>query len=163
MIYISNKSDVPITVSGEIIDQDYVKLPDMEWDINAYQYDYFHQTLGTPFEYDGPREKIVDYMVSNGAWCVGTPDDLISKIQQLYELSGGFGGLMVQSTEWGTREQVKHSYELIARYVMPHFQNSLRNLKTSQKWSEEHAEELLSMREASIDKANSDYRNSQNS
>ena len=127
----------------------------------AYQYDYFHQTLGTPFEYDGPREKIVDYMVSNGAWCVGTPDDLISKIQHLYELSGGFGGLMVQSTEWGTREQVRHSYELIARYVMPHFQNSLRNLETSQKWSKDHVEELQSMRQSSIDKANSDYKNTQ--
>ena len=128
----------------------------------AYQYDYFHKTIGAPFEYEGPREKIVDYMVSNGAWCVGTPDDLISKIQDLYDLSGGFGGFMIQATEWGTREQVQHSYELIARYVMPHFQNSLRNLKTSQKWSEEHVEELLSMRKASIDKANSDYRNSQN-
>ena len=122
----------------------------------AYQYDYFHQTLGTPFEYDGPREKIVDYMVSNGAWCVGTPDDLISKILQLYELSGGFGGLMIQATEWGTQEQVRHSYELIARYVMPHFQNSLRNLETSQKWSKDHVEELQSRRQSAIDKANSD-------
>ena len=127
----------------------------------AYQYDYFHQTLGTPFEYDGPREKIVDYMVSNGAWCVGTPDDLISKIQQLYELSGGFGGLMIQATEWGTQEQVRHSYELIARYVMPHFQNSLRNLETSQKWSKDHVEELQSRRQSAIDKANSDYKNTQ--
>lgn len=124
----------------------------------AYQYDYFHQTMGMPFEYDGPREKIADYMVANGAWCVGTPDDLIAKIKELDEQSGGFGGFMIQATEWGTREQVMHSYELIARYVMPHFQGSLTNLQISQKWSEEHRDELQSLKTVSIDKAISDYR-----
>ena len=124
----------------------------------AYQYDYFHQTMGMPFEYDGPREKIADYMVANGAWCVGTPDDLIAKIKELDEQSGGFGGFMIQATEWGTREQVMHSYELIARYVMPHFQGSLTNLQISQKWSEEHRDELQSLKTVSIDKAISDFR-----
>ncbi len=124
----------------------------------AYQYDYFHQTMGMPFEYDGPREKIADYMVANGAWCVGTPDDPIAKIKELDEQSGGFGGFMIQATEWGTREQVMHSYELIARYVMPHFQGSLTNLQISQKWSEEHRDELQSLKTVSIDKAISDYR-----
>ena len=124
----------------------------------AYQYDYFHQTMGMPFEYDGSREKIADYMVANGAWCVGTPDDLIAKIKELDEQSGGFGGFMIQATEWGTREQVMHSYELIARYVMPHFQGSLTNLQISQKWSEEHRDELQSLKTVSIDKAISDYR-----
>ena len=124
----------------------------------AYQYDYFHQTMGMPFEYDGPREKIADYMVANGAWCVGTPDDLIAKIKELDEQSGGFGGFMIQATEWGTREQVMHSYELIARYVMPHFQGSLTNLQISQKWSEEHRDELQALKTVSIDKAISDYR-----
>ena len=124
----------------------------------AYQYDYFHQTMGMPFEYDGPREKIADYMVANGAWCVGTPDDLIAKIKELDEQSGGFGGFMIQATEWGTREQVMHSYELIARYVMPHFLGSLTNLQISQKWSEEHRDELQSLKTVSIDKAISDYR-----
>ena len=124
----------------------------------AYQYDYFHQTMGMPFEYDGPREKIADYMVANGAWCVGTPDDLIAKIKESDEQSGGFGGFMIQATEWGTRVQVMHSYELIARYVMPHFQGSLTNLQISQKWSEEHRDELQSLKTVSIDKAISDYR-----
>ena len=124
----------------------------------AYQYDYFHQTMGMPFDYEGPKEKIVDYMTQNGAWCVGTPDDLIAKIHELNEQSGGFGGFMIQATEWGTREQVLHSYELIARYVMPHFQGSLTNLQTSQKWSEDHREELQSLKNVSIEKAMSQYK-----
>ena len=123
-----------------------------------YQFDYFHQTMGMPFDYEGPKEKIVDYMTQNGAWCVGTPDDLIAKIHELNEQSGGFGGFMIQATEWGTREQVLHSYELIARYVMPHFQGSLTNLQTSQKWSEDHREELQSLKNVSIEKAMSQYK-----
>ena len=124
----------------------------------SYQYDYFHQTMGMPFDYEGPKEKIVDYMTQNGAWCVGTPDDLIAKIHELNEQSGGFGGFMIQATEWGTIEQVLHSYELIARYVMPHFQGSLTNLQTSQKWSEDHREELQSLKNVSIEKAMSQYK-----
>jgi hypothetical protein len=39
VVYMYNKSDVVITLSGEIIDQDSGKWPDMEWDANGYQYD----------------------------------------------------------------------------------------------------------------------------
>ena len=123
----------------------------------TYQWDYFHQTMGIPFDYTGPKDKILDYMVDNGAWCVGTPDDLVAKIKELNEQSGGFGGFMVQSTEWGTREQVRHSYELLARYVMPQFQGSLHNLSLSQRWSQDHRDDLQSLKDASIQKAVGEY------
>jgi len=124
----------------------------------AFQYDYFHKTLGTEFEFKGPRYKIVDYMVDSGAWCVGTPDDLIAKIYELDEITGGFGGFLIQANEWGTREQVKHSYELLARYVMPHFQGSLENIYTSQKWSEDNRDKLGALRTKAYDKASADYK-----
>ena len=122
-----------------------------------YQREYFEQTLGHPVAADGPMDKIIDELVHKGAWCVGTPDDLIAKIRLLDEESGGFGGFLVQATEWGTREQVLHSYELIARYVMPHFQGSLVNLSTSQRWSSEKREELQSLRTKALDRARQDY------
>jgi len=96
-----------------------------------YQREYFEQTIGLPAVFDGPADKIIDEMVDRGAWCVGTPDDLIAHIERLDEESGGFGGLLITATEWGTREQVLHSYELIARYVKPHFQGSLTNLQAA--------------------------------
>jgi len=37
--------------------------------------------------------------------------------------------------------------------VMPHFQGSLTNLKSSQKWVESHREELLDLRNKSLDQA----------
>ena len=64
---------------------------------------------------------------------------------------------MIQATEWGTREQVLHSYELLARYVMPRFQGSLANLETSQRESADRKEFLQDLREQAMARAKSDY------
>ena len=114
-----------------------------------YQRDYFEDTMGFDKVYDGPAEKIIDHMVDEGAWCVGTPDDLVATINRLDGESGGFGGVLIQVTEWANREQMLHSYELIARYVMPQFQGSLVNLSTSQAWAAEKRHELMALRKTS--------------
>jgi limonene 1,2-monooxygenase len=122
-----------------------------------FQREYFEETIGLPAVIDGPPDKIIDEMVARGAWCVGTPDDLIAHIKRLDEQSGGFGGLLVQATEWGTREQVLHSYELMARYVKPHFQGSLANLQASAAWSAAKKGELMALRTQAIEKAKREY------
>ena len=122
-----------------------------------YQCEYFENTLGLDSVIDGPPDKIIDSMVETGAWCVGAPDDLIETIERHDRDSGGFGGLLVQATEWGTREQVLHSYELIARYVMPRFQGSLVNLSRSQAWVAGKKDELEALRTKAIDRAQADY------
>jgi limonene 1,2-monooxygenase len=121
-----------------------------------YQRDYFENTLGLKGP-EGPADKIIDVMTEHGAWCVGTPDDLIAHIHRLDEQSEGFGGLLIQATEWGTREQVLHSYELIARHVKPHFQGSLVNLQGSQAWSSHKKEAIMALRTQAIDKAKQAY------
>ena len=131
--------------------------------VNAgrYQYDYFVKTLGHDLAIEvnntSDRDKIIDVMTEHGAWCVGTPDDLIETINKLDEESGGFGGFLIQATEWGTREQVRHSYELVARYVMPHFQGSIASLDRSQQWSEHKKVELAEARKAAMTRARDDY------
>ena len=96
-------------------------------------------------------------MVENDNWCVGTPDDLVTHINRLDEESGGFGRLLVQATEWGTREQVLHSYELMARYVMPKFQGSLTSLETSVAWTVDKRAELRTLEIKALDRAKADY------
>jgi limonene 1,2-monooxygenase len=39
--------------------------------------------------------------------------------------------LILYAKEWGSREAIWRSYELFARYVMPHFQKSLIGLQAS--------------------------------
>ena len=122
-----------------------------------YQNDYFANTIGHDLDYDGPIEKIIDDKVEKDVWVVGTPDDLIAKINNLQKESGGIGGIMFQVTEWGTREQVLHSYELIARYVIPQFNGSLKNLEKSQLWSSNMKDRLATIRQSVLDKAKTDY------
>ena len=122
-----------------------------------YQRGYFEEALGNPSLFDGPADRIVDAMVDKGAWCVGTPDDLIQYIHRLDENSGGFGGLLIQATEWGTREHVFRSYELLARYVMPHFQGTMTSLSESYQWMVDTKDELQALRKRSLEKAHRDY------
>ena len=65
---------------------------------------------------------------------------------------------MIQATDWASREQTLHSYELISRYVMPHFQGSVKSLIHSQKWSAAKREELGLARSAALQKATQDYK-----
>ena len=122
-----------------------------------FQRGYFENTLGIQSDFDGPADKIIDHMAEAGAWCVGTPDDLVAAIERLDEVSGGFGGVLVQAHEWGTREQVLHSYELLARYVMPRFQGSLVTLQSSQRWSAGIKDHLTDLRTQAIERAKRDY------
>ncbi len=118
--------------------------------------EYFHETLGQPLP-DASPERIIDEMVDRGVWIVGSPDDCIARMEQLEELSGGYGGLLVTVAEWTSREKMLHSYELLARYVAPHFQGSLTGLETSRDWARDNVQLLDDMRKGSIKKARTDY------
>ena len=118
--------------------------------------EYFSQTLGHPAP-DLPAEKIVDHMVERKLWIVGTPDDLIAYIEELQEMSGGFGGFLVRTSDWGTREQILHSYELLARYVMPRFQGTLAGIHASQQWASERRAALQENRLAGLKRATDAY------
>jgi limonene 1,2-monooxygenase len=73
-----------------------------------------------PAGIDNPYE----YLTENKMALIGTPDDAIEYIETLLEGSGGFGSLMQLAHNWADWEGTKRSYELLARYVFPHFQNS---------------------------------------
>ena len=93
--------------------------------------EYVEATTGRPCPVPGPPERIVEQMAELGAWVVGTPDDLIATVTRLREMSGGFGTVLVWGHEWAPFDAVKRSHELIARYVMPHFNGALDGLTGS--------------------------------
>lgn len=62
---------------------------------------------------------------------VGTPDEMIAALERLTEATGGFGGFLVLANDWADRERTLNSYELIARYVIPHFTGMLDPLRSS--------------------------------
>ena len=124
--------------------------------------DYSEGTNGRKPVYNGPRDQVVDWMSDNGFWIVGTPDDCIEGINNLAIESGGFGGFLVQTVDWAPRDTILRSYELLARYVMPQFQNSISGLKASNQWAKDRVEVLMDGRVKAIEKAKSDYHGSVN-
>jgi limonene 1,2-monooxygenase len=118
--------------------------------------EYFGKTLGHPIP-DVPADQIVDYMVERNQWIVGTPDDCIAGIKRLQEMSGGLGGFMVRVEDWARRDKTLHSYELLARYVMPHFQGSLQGITASNQWASERREVLHGNSIAGLKRATDNY------
>ena len=122
-----------------------------------YLREYSEGTNGRQAGFDGPLEGIVDHMADNGSWIVGTPDDCIEGIKRLEEQSGGFGGFLVQTIDWAPREKMLHSFELLARYVMPQFQGSVVSTVASNRWAADRKETLMDGRVRGIDRARQVY------
>jgi limonene 1,2-monooxygenase len=65
---------------------------------------------------------------------IGTPEDAIARIQQLVDQSGGFGAFLLMAHNWAPWAATQRSYELMARYVFPKFQNLNDNREASMAW-----------------------------
>jgi limonene 1,2-monooxygenase len=122
-----------------------------------YLREYSEGTNGRKPIFDGPLDKVIDFMADAGFWIVGTPDDCVEGIQRLAEQSGGFGGFMVQTIDWAPRDKMLQSYELLARYVMPQFQGTAASTAASNRWAAEHKEELVAGRARAIEQARESY------
>jgi len=70
-------------------------------------------------------------LVDAGRAVIGTPDDAIAMIEKLQAKQGGFGVVLLQAHNWAEWEETKKSYELYARFVMPHFARTNRNRQAS--------------------------------
>ena len=72
-----------------------------------------------------------DLLVNAGRAVIGTPDDAIAMIEKLQAKQGAFGAVLLQAHNWAEWEETKRSYELYARFVMPHFAGTNRNRQSS--------------------------------
>ena len=82
-------------------------------------------------------------MVESGFAVIGTPDDLCELIARLQEQSGGFGAFLVMANDWADREATMKSYELMAKYVFPEFQNSASRAIRSNQWCQDNYPEFI--------------------
>ncbi len=78
-----------------------------------------------------------EWLVSSGLAAIGTPEDCIRHFERLWKGSnGGFGGVLLLAHNWADWPATKKSYELMARYVHPHFQRGANELR---QWSYDDA------------------------
>jgi limonene 1,2-monooxygenase len=122
-----------------------------------YLREYSEGTNGRRPIFNGPLDRVIDFMADAGFWIVGTPDDCIEGIKRLDERSGGYGGFLVQTVDWAPRDKMLRSYELLARYVMPQFQGTVLNTAASNRWASERRDILTAGRARAIEQAHQDY------
>jgi limonene 1,2-monooxygenase len=103
--------------------------------------------------FDIPKdEDPVEWFVKQPGWIVGTPDDVIERIERLQAKQGDFGAVLLWTHDWADWEATKRSLELYARYVIPHFSNVNANREASVKWVEQRSPELVAQFRAGTEK-----------
>lgn len=107
-------------------------MADVRFGLEKWIY-YFREIANLPLVPEGVADPVAA-MVDSGMAIIGTPDDAAARIQQLVDQSGGFGCFLLMAHNWAPWEQTKRSYELIARYVAPRFQELNVNREASMAW-----------------------------
>jgi limonene 1,2-monooxygenase len=106
--------------------------------------DYFQRVAALPIAPDTTNfESLVDALNASGIAVIGTVEDAIGQLERLQAQSGGYGTYLCMGHEWADTEATRHSYELIARYVAPHFQGSSESLTASRDWAAENRPEFI--------------------
>jgi limonene 1,2-monooxygenase len=91
-----------------------------------------------------------EFLTRTGAACIGTPDDAIAYIESLLAGSGGFGVIMELAHNWADWPATQRHYELMARYVHPHFQGSRELRGGSYEYARTHHEEFVGQSAAAV-------------
>src|SRR5207302_4607484 len=84
----------------------------------------------------------LEWFVENRYGVCGTPDDAIALIERLQDKQGEFGVFLHQAHNWADWEATKRSYELYARYVIPHFSRANASRAASFQWCGDHRAEF---------------------
>ena len=64
-------------------------------------------------------------------WLVGDPPTVTRMIRELYEGTGGFGGILFITNDWADQGKWMKSMELLRALVMPNFQGTAQGLNAS--------------------------------
>lgn len=97
--------------------------------MSRWYQDYVVDALGMESTLPAGRE--LEASVEAGKVIVGSVDDAIEGIERLLKDGGGFGTLLSITHAWAGREDTLRSYDLLARYVMPHFSGATSPLRDS--------------------------------
>ena len=120
--------------------------------------DYFKRVAALPLAPDtSDTDELVDAMNDSGLAVIGTPEMAVAQIARLQEQSGGFGSYLIMANDWADREHTQRSYELFAREVMPHFQDSATSLVSSRDWAAANHEVFVGQMTGAIAKAISEH------
>ncbi len=107
-------------------------------------FDYFQRINPARFA-NLPKGDPLELLIAGGGIVVGTPEDAIKQIERLQAKQGAFGCFLQLAHNWANWEATRKSYELYARFVVPHFRNANKHRVESLAWVTEHNQELMEM------------------
>jgi len=113
-------------------------IKDVAYGIDAW-FDYLQHTAAAPqFHPMGDTlEERIAWVNESGVGVIGTPEDAINKIDELYKQSnGGFGCYLMMAHEWARPDAVARHYELFAQHVMPKFQASADRTLAAERYAQ---------------------------
>ncbi|MCZ6552640.1 MAG: LLM class flavin-dependent oxidoreductase [SAR324 cluster bacterium] len=122
---------------------------------------YFNEVAALPLTPKGEFDDLVDAINASSFGVIGTVEDAIRHIEALREQSGGFGCYLQIAHNWADFEQTKRSYELIARYVKPHFNQMNRMRDDSMNWAATNRPKFIGRAEEAIDRATAKHEQEQ--
>ncbi len=131
-------------------------IRDIEEGALAWNNEYYVGILGAPMREPAKNgREMAENLIGYGAF-IGTPDDAIAGIEKLLDVSGGFGCLLGLAHDWASREKTLRSFELMARYVMPRFQDTVAWIDRSVSWTSGRKEQLMTGAKTAVFKAIAD-------
>jgi limonene 1,2-monooxygenase len=134
---------------------------DVEWGLRRWHNDYNVATLQRPgaVAYADTAEAIENIARGDGsAAVIGTPDELIARVREMYEVCGGFGAVIGFVNDWANPEATKKSWDLVARYVIPEINGMLAPMRESNRYVIEHRESFARAGQAIMAKIASNER-----
>ena len=88
----------------------------------------------------------------SSAGVIGTPDDLITNIRRMQDITGGFGMVLNFAHDWANPEASNRSWDLIARHVIPEINGQIEPMRASNTWVRENRESFTRAGEAIMSK-----------
>lgn len=97
---------------------------------------YFRDVATFPIVPPG-IENAYEFLTTSGVACIGTPDDCVRHFERIWKgTEGGCGAILLLAHNWADWQATLKSYELMARFVHPHFQRRSNSLRV---WSYDDA------------------------
>lgn len=90
------------------------------------------------------------FLTDNGMAVIGDPDDAIRHIEKLLKGSGGFGVFLELAHNWADFDATLEHFELMARYVVPHFQKKNDLRRTSYDYSHRNRDVFVGAAAAAV-------------
>ncbi|MDF1733600.1 MAG: LLM class flavin-dependent oxidoreductase [Minwuia sp.] len=99
------------------------------------------------------HEAVETTALADGATAViGTPDDLVKRIRDLVQLTGGIGAVIGFVHDWASRANTSKSWDLVARYVIPEVNGLLDAYRDSRNFVVENRETFEQAQKAILSK-----------